>query len=155
MTHTHTTNLTERVFPMRFCLPAYPFLRSLLLQITTATTKTDTARPDTTTEGTVAVVIETGTGTVTTDATGTEDMTGIVTNGTTTGGLEDTTEDGDIDGNARIGHAEGATTTCKLMARQRVTAVTAIEDGARSVERMVWVLRNEGAPPRQMRPRWL
>jgi hypothetical protein len=39
----HTTNLTERVLRVRFCLPAYPFLRSFFLQITTGTTKTDTA----------------------------------------------------------------------------------------------------------------
>ena len=87
---------------MRFYLPAYPFLRSLFPQITTGTTKTDTARPDTMTEGTATVVIETGIGIATTGATGTEDMTGIVIDGTTTDGLQDTTGVGDTDENARI-----------------------------------------------------
>ena len=138
---------------MRFCLPAYPFLRSFCLQITTGTTRTDTARPDTMTEGTVA--IETGTGIVTTDVTGTEDTTGTVTDVTTIGGLESTRQDGGIDENARRDLAQGATTKCKLTALQRVTAVTAIEDGARNAERMAWAPRNEGALPRQTRSRCL
>lgn len=140
---------------MLFCLPVYPFLRSLFLQITTGTTKTDTARPGTMTEETATVAIETGTGIVTTGATGTEDMTGIAIDGTTTGGLEDTTEDGDTDGNARKGPAQDATTTCKSTPLQRATAVTVIEDGARNVERTVWAPQNEGVPPQQTLPRWL
>lgn len=63
----------------------------------------DTAHPDTMTEETATVVIETGTGTVTTGATGTEVTTGTVIDETTTGGPEDTREEegGDIDGNAK------------------------------------------------------
>ena len=141
---------------MLFYLPAYPFLRSLFPQITTGTTKTDTARPDTMTEGTATVVvIETGIGIATRGATGTEDTTGTVIDGRTTDGLEGTTEVGDTDGNARIDLVQGATTRCKLTPLQRVTAATAIEDGAKNVERTVWVLRNEGAPPQPMRPHWL
>ena len=145
---------------MRFCLPACPFLRSLLSQITTGTTKTDTARPDTTNEGTATAAIETGTGIVMKGATGKEGTTGIVIDEMTRGDLEDTTEDGDIDGNARRDHAPGATTKCKLTALQRLTALnvanvaTAIGDGARNVGGMEWVLRNEGAPPRQTRPQF-
>ena len=143
---------------MLFYLPVYPFLRSLFPQITTGTTKTDTAHPDTMNEGTATVVvIETGIGIATRGATGTEDTTGIVIDGTTTGGLEDTTEVGDTGGNARIDLAQSATTRCKLTLLQRVivvTAATAIEDGARNVERMVWVLQNEGVLPQPMRPRW-
>jgi len=145
----HTTNLTERVPRVRFYLPAYPFLRSFFLQNTTGITKTDTALPDTMTGGTATVVIGTETGIVTKDATEREDMTGTVTVGTTTGGLEDTREDGGIDENARKDPAQGATTTCRLMALQRPIAATAIEDGALNVGRMVWVLRNEGAPLQQ------
>ena len=121
----------------------------------TGTTKTDTARPDTMTEETATVVIETGIGTATRGATGREDTTGIVIDGTTTDDLQDTTEVGDIDGNARIGLAEGAKTTCRLTALQSLSAVTVatvIEDGARNVERMVWVLRNEGVLPQPTRP---
>jgi hypothetical protein len=105
------------------------------------------------TEETVA--IETETGIVTKDAIGTEDTTGTVTDVTTKGGLEDTRRGGGIDENARRDLAQGATTKCKLMALQRVTAVTVIEDGVRSAERMVWAPRNEGALPRQMRSRCL
>ena len=150
---------------MRFYLPAYPFLRSLLPQITTGTTKTDTARPGTTNEGTATVVvIETGTGIATKGATGTEDMTGIAIDGRTRDGLEDTKGVVDTDENVRIDLVQGATTTCKLTPLQRVTAATVatvataaaivIEDGARNAERTVWVLRNEGALPQPMRPRW-
>jgi len=141
---------------MLFYLPAYPSLRPFFLQITTGTTKTDTARPDTTTEGTATVVIETGTETATTGATGTEDTTGIVIDGTMTDGPQDTTEGEGIGGNARIDLVvEGVMTTCKLMALQRVTAATVIEDGARNVGRMVRVLRNEGALPQPTRPHWV
>jgi len=125
------------------------------LQNTTGTTKTDTALLGTMTEGTATVVIETETGIVTTDATETEDTTGIVIDATTTGGLEDTREGEDTDGNARRDLAQGATTTCKLMALQRVTAPTVTEDGARNVAGTVWALRNEGALPRQTRSRCL
>jgi len=61
---------------------------------------------------TATVAIETGTGIATRDATETEDTTGIVIDETTTGDLEDTTEEeeeeeeegeGDIDENARKG----------------------------------------------------
>ena len=142
---------------MLFCLPARPFLRSFFSQITTGTTRTDTARPDTMTEGTATAVIETGTGIVMTDATGTEDTTGIVTGGTTTGDLEDTMEDGDIGGNARRDLVQDAKTTCRLMPLQRaivVTAETVTEGGARNVEGMEWALRNEGVLPRRMRLRF-
>ena len=138
---------------MRFCLPACPFLHSFSSQITTVTTKTDTARLDTMTAETATVAIETGTGIVTTGATGTEDTTEIVIDGTTTDGLEDTMEDGDIDESARRDLEEGATTTCKSMALQRVTAATVTEDGVQNVEKMVWVPRNGGALPRQTQPR--
>ena len=154
MTHAHTlphtTNLTERVLRVRFCLQAYPFLRSFFLQITTGITKTDTALPDTMTEETATVVIETGTEIVTKDGTETEGTTGTVIDGTTTDDLEGTTEEqgeGEegIDENARKGLAQGAKTTCKLTALQRVTVATVRGDGALNVAGMVWALRNEGA----------
>ena len=113
------------------------------------------------TEETATVAIETGTGIATRDATETEDTTGIVIDGTTTGDLEDTTEEegeeeeGDIDENARKGLAEGATTKCKSTALQRVSAATVREDGALNVARMAWALRNEGALRQQMRPHYL
>ena len=80
--------------------------------------------------------------------TGTEDTTGIVIDRMTTGDLEDTTEDGGIDGNARKDLVQDATTTCRSMPLQRATVVTAetvTEAGARNVEATEWVLRNEGA----------
>ena len=139
---------------MRFYLPAHPFLRSFSLQITTGTTTIDTALLDTTTEGTATGVIVTGIEIVTTDATGTEDMTAIaIEEETTTGGLEGMKEDEDTGESVRRGLAQGAKTTCKLTALQRVTAVTVTEDEARNVaeEGTVWELLNEGAPPQQMR----
>ena len=155
MTHLpHTTNLTERVLRVRFCLPAYPFLPSFFLQNTTGTTRTDTALLGTMTGETATAVIETGTGIVTTDATGKEDTTGIAIDGTMIGGLDDTKEEGDIDENARKDLAQGATTRCKLTALllQRVTAAaTVIEEGAQNVAEMVWALQSEGALPQQMR----
>ena len=126
-------------------------------QITTGTTKTDTARPDTMTEETATVVIETETGIATKGATGREDTTGIVIDGTTTDGLEDTREVGDIDGNARTDLVEGAKTTCKSTVLQRPTAATVatvIEDGARNVEKTAWALRNGGALLQPTRPHW-
>lgn len=99
-------------------------------------------------------MIVTGTEIVTTGATGTEDTTAIAIEETTTGGLEDMKEDVDTDGSARRDLAQGAKTTCKLMALQRVTAVvTVTEDEARNVvvEGTVWELLNEGVPPQQMR----
>ena len=166
MTHVHTlphtTNLTERILRVRFCLPLYPFLRSFSLQITTGTTKTVTTRtdivlPDTMTGETATAVIETETGNATRDAIGIEDTTGIVIDGTTTGGPEDTREEeeGDTDENARKDLVEGAMTKCKLTALQRVTAATAREGGVLSVVGTVWALPNEGVLPRQMRPRFL
>ena len=121
------------------------FSPPFFLQITTGTTKTDTAPPDTMTGETATVTIEKGTGTVMRGATETEDTTGIVIDGTTTGALEDTTEEGDIDENARKGLAEGAKTKCKLTALQRVTAPTVIGDGAINVAGMAWALQNGGA----------
>ena len=153
MTHTHihtlphTTNLTERVLRVRFCLPAYPFLHSFFLQITTGTTKTDTALPGTMTEETATVAIETGTGIATRDATETEDTTGIVIDGTMTGDLEDTTEDGDTEENARRDLVRGATTKCRSMALQRVTVTSAIEGETRNAEGTAWVPQNGGALP--------
>ena len=113
----------------------------------TGTTKTDTALPDTMTGETATVVIETGTGIATRDATETEGTTAIVIDGTTTGGLEGTKEEGGIDENARKDLAQGATTICKLTALQRLTAATVIEDEPQNVAGMVWELRNEGALP--------
>lgn len=74
---------------MRFYLLDHPFPRPIFLQITTGTTRTDTALPDTTTEGTATVVIETETEIVMTDVTGTGDTTGTVIGGTTKGVLGD------------------------------------------------------------------
>jgi hypothetical protein len=108
-----------------------------------------------TTEGTATAVIVTGTESVTTDATGTEDTTGIVIDGTTTGGLEGTKGTGGTDENARRGLVEDAKTTCRLMALQRLTAATARGGEARNVGRMEWALQNEGAPPQRMRFRSL
>lgn len=67
------------------------------------------------TEGTMTVVIKTGTEIATTDATGTEDMMGIVIDGMTTGDLEAMTEDGDIHGNARRDLVQDVRTTSRLM----------------------------------------
>ena len=100
----HTTNTTEQVIRVRFYLPAYPFLRPSFFQITTGTTRTDTAHPDTMTDGTATAVIEvTETGIVMTGATGTEDTTATAIDETTTGVLEGTREDGGIDENAKRG----------------------------------------------------
>jgi len=112
--------------------------------------KTDTAPPDTMTGETATVMTEKGTGTVMRGATETEDTTGIVIDGTTTGAPEDTTEEGAIGENARKGLPEGATTKCKLTALQRVTAPTVIGDGATNVAGMVWALLNGGALRQQM-----
>jgi hypothetical protein len=151
----HTTNPTERVLRVRFYLPAYPFLRSSLFQITTGTTTTDTAHPDTTTDGTATAVIVTGTGIAMKGATGTEVTTANVIDGMTRGGLEGTREDGDTDGNAKRGRVQGARTTCKSTALQRATAetvvVTVIGDATPNVGGTGWVLLNEGVPPPQMR----
>ena len=129
----------------------YPFLRSFFLQVTTDTTTTATARPDTMTGETATVAIETGIGIATRDATETEDTTGIGIDVTTTGGLEDTKEEeeeeeGDIDENARRDLVRDATTKCKLTALQRLSAATVVIEGeAKNAVGMVWALRNEGA----------
>lgn len=103
---------------------------------------------------TATEAIETGTGIATRDATEIEDTTGIVIDGTTTDGLEDTREEGDTDGNARKDLVGGAMTRCKLTPLQRVNAAaTAREGGAPSAVGMVWALPNEGVQPRQMLPR--
>lgn len=107
------------------------------------------------TEGTANAVIGTETGTVMTGATGKEDTTGTVIDGMTTGGLEDTTEDGDTDENAKRGPVEDARTTCKSTALQRATATTVTEVEPPSVGGMVWALQNEGALPLQTRSRSL
>ena len=133
---------------MRFYLPACPFLYPPFLQITTGTTKTDTALPGTTNEGIVTVVIEvTETGIVTTGATATGGTTGTATDETMTGGLEDTTEDGDTEENARRDLVRGATTKCRSMALQRVTVTSAIEGETRNAEGTAWVPQNGGALP--------
>jgi hypothetical protein len=95
-------------------------------------------------EGTATAVIGTGTGIVMTGATGTEDTTGTVIDVTTRGGQEDTTEDGDIDENAKRDLVGGVRTKCKSMPLQRVTAATVTEDEARNAEGTVWAPLNEG-----------
>ena len=100
----------------------------------------------------MTAVIGTGKGIATRDAIEIEDTTGIVIDGTTTGGLEDTREEGDTDENARKGLVQNAMTRCKLTLLQRVTAATAREGGVLSAVGMVWALPNGGVPPRQTLP---
>lgn len=104
---------------------------------------------------TATVVTGKETGTVMRGATETEDTTGIVIDGTMTDALEDTTEEGAIGENARKDLAEGAKTKCKLTALQRVTAPTAIGDGAINVPGTVWALPNGGALRQQMQSNYL
>ena len=129
---------------MRFYLLEHPFLYAFLSQTTTATTKTDTALLDTMT-GETATWIRI----VMTDATGIEDVTGTVTDGMVTDGPEDTKDEGAGE-NVRRDLVQGAKTTCRLTPRRTTIGVTETEDEPRSVEGMVWELRNEGAPPHKM-----
>lgn len=139
---------------MRFYLLEHPFLHPFLSQITTATTRTDTALPDTMTGETATAVIATGIGIVTTDATGIEDMTGTVIDGTMTDGPGDTKDEGTGE-SARRDLVQGAKTKCRLTPRRRMIVVTETEDEPRSVEGMAWELRNEEAPPHKTRCRSL
>ena len=95
------------------------------------------------------MAIATGIGIVTTDATGIEDMTGTVIDGTMTDGPGDT-KDGGTGENVRRDLVQGAKTTCRLTPRRRMIGVTETEGEPRSVEGMAWELRNEEAPPHKM-----